>query len=167
MQRLRDDFLAGAVLSGDQNIGVGRSDAGDRFQHGLHGRRVGNEFGPALGAEQSILRLQAFGLLQSATQFDLGAKDRQQPLIVPGLLNEVARAAAHGLDGEFHIAPGGHHDHRNAAVERDDFGQQIEAFVAGSCVARVVQVDQERIVGVSVSTAPRRASAGERTVSTW
>ena len=79
-------------------------------------------------------------------QFDLGAQNRQQAFVFPGLLNEVARAAAHGFDGQPNIAPGGHYDDRNAAVEGNDFGEQVETFLAGGGVAGVVQVDQYGVV---------------------
>ena len=165
MQGLRDDFLAGAVLAGDQNVGVGGADAGDRLQHGLHGGRGGDEFRTALGPEQAVFRCQTFGLLQRAMQFDLRAQDGEQAFVLPGLLDEVARAAAHGFDRQFHVAPCGHDDDRNSAVEGDDFREQIEAFLSGGRVARVVQIDQHRVV----RTAERERlahQAGERAVST-
>ena len=84
--------------------------------------------------------------LQSAMQFDLRAQDRQQALILPWLLDEVARAAAHGFDGQSDVAPRGHHDHRDAAVEGDDLREQVKAFLARGGVTRVVQVDQDSIV---------------------
>ena len=48
MQRLRDDFFAGPVLSGDDHVGIGRSNAGNRLQNGLHCRRSCNHLGKAL-----------------------------------------------------------------------------------------------------------------------
>jgi hypothetical protein len=54
------------------------------------------------------------------------AEDGGKAGIVPGLLYEVARASAHGLDGQIHAAPGGHDDHGKAAVESLQAIQQIE-----------------------------------------
>ena len=63
-------------------------------------------------------------------QFDLRAQDGQQPLVLPRLLNEVARAPAHSLDRQPDIAPSGHHDHGDIAVERDDLRKQVQTFLA-------------------------------------
>ena len=66
-------------------------------------------------------------------------------VVVPGLLNEVAGAASHGLHGKIDIAPGGHHDHRRGVALRVQAGQQIEAFFAGGRVARVVEIGQDEV----------------------
>ena len=72
---------------------------------------------------------QVLSALQSAMQFDLGTQDGQQAFVLPRLLNEVARAAAHGLDRQSNVAPGRHHDHRDAAIEGHDLGEQIQPFL--------------------------------------
>ena len=38
VESLGDDFLAGPVLAGDEDVGVRRADACDEVQHGAHGR---------------------------------------------------------------------------------------------------------------------------------
>ena len=86
--------------------------------------------GAPFGAQQSGFRFQLLRALQSAMQFDLGAQDGQQAFVLPRLLNEVARAAAHGLDRQSHVAPGRHDDDRNAAVEGDDLREQVETFLS-------------------------------------
>ncbi len=146
VQSLRDDLFAGAMFAGDQYVGVRRTDAGDGLQHGLHGGRGGDEFGPAFGAQQSGFGFQLLGALQGAMQFDLGAQDCQQALVLPGLLDEVASAAAHGFDRKSNVAPGRHDDDWNVAVEGDDFRKQVETFLAGGGVARVIQVDEDGVV---------------------
>ena len=45
-------------------------------------------------------------------QFDLRAQDGQQALVLPRLLDEVARAAAHGFDRQSDVAPRRHDDDR-------------------------------------------------------
>jgi hypothetical protein len=41
VQQLGDDLLAGAVLAGDEHVGVGGADLRDQFEHRLHGGRAG------------------------------------------------------------------------------------------------------------------------------
>ena len=146
VQRLRDHFLAGTVLARDQDVGVRRPDACDGLQHRLHGRRGGDELRTAFSAVQASLRFQLLRTLQGAMQFDLGAQDGEQALVLPRLLDKVARAAAHGFDRQADIAPRGHDDDRHAAVERDDLRQQVEALLSRRCIAGVVQVDEDRVV---------------------
>ncbi len=79
-------------------------------------------------------------------QFDLRANDCQQAFILPRLLDEVARAAAHSFDRQPNVAPCRHNNHGQVAVVGDDLRKEVEAFLARRGVARVVQVDQDRIV---------------------
>ena len=81
-------------------------------------------------------------------QFDLRAQNGEQPFVLPGLLDEVSRSAAHGFHRKFDVAPGGHDDDRKIAVERNDFRKKIQAFLARRGVARVVEIDQQRIIGI-------------------
>jgi transcriptional regulator CtsR len=76
----------------------------------------------------------------------VNADEGEQPLVLPGLLDEVTRAALDAFDGQVDVAPRRHHDHRKPRIELLDAGQQIEAFPAGGGVARVIQVDQHHIV---------------------
>ncbi len=112
MQRLRHHFLARPVFAGDQHIRIGGSDARDRLEHRLHGRRGRDELGAALRAQQPVLRLQALRRLQRPMELDLGPQDhREQPLVLPWLLDEIPRPAAHRLDRQLDVAPRRHHDH--------------------------------------------------------
>ena len=63
-----------------------------------------------------------------------------------GFSMKSLRAAAHGLDRQAHRAPGRHHDDRQRVVGGADAAEQIEAFLAGCRVARVVQIDQDHVV---------------------
>ena len=101
--------------------------------------------GKPLGAQGAVLGLQPLSLAQRAAELDLRLEDGGEARVVPGLLNEVARAAAHGLDGEFHRTPGRHHDHRQSGVERLDAVEQFQAFLAGGGVARVIEVHQDGV----------------------
>ena len=146
MQQLGDDLLAGAVLAGDEHVGVGRPDLRDQFQHRLHGGRAGDKLRHAFGAQQAVFQFQLARAAQRLVQLGVNADQREQPLVLPGLLDEVARAALDAFDGQIDVAPGGHHDHRQPRVELLDARQQIEALLAGGGVARVVEVDEQHIV---------------------
>ena len=69
----------------------------------------------------------------------------EQAVVVPGLLHEVAGAAAHGFDGEIHIAPGCHDDDRHGIALVFEVGQEVHAFLAGRGVARVVEVGEDEV----------------------
>src|SRR5690606_2916352 len=70
---------------------------------------------------------------------------RQQPRIVPRLLDVVARAAPHRLDRTLDRAPRRHYHDRQRRVQLLEARQQLEAFAPRRGVARIVQVDQQRI----------------------
>jgi hypothetical protein len=146
MQGARDNFFSGAMLTGDENVGVGRADAGNGIENRLHERSGGNELGTSLGLQQAILGSQPFGALQGAAKVDLGADDGEQARILPGLLDEITGAAAHGLDREFNVRPRGHDNDGNGVVEADNFGKQVEPFLPRGRVSGVVQVDEQGIV---------------------
>ena len=85
-------------------------------------------------------------------QFHLRANDRNETLVFPRLLDKVASTPTHSLDRQFYVGPGGHHDHRDRGVERNDLRQEIEPFLAGSRVARIVQIDQHRVIRVAADS---------------
>ena len=145
VQRLRDQSLAGAVFAGDEDVGVRRADARDHVEHRAHGRRLRDQLRKALGAQRAVLRLQALALAQRAAEFDLRLENRREPRIVPRLLDEIARAAAHGFDGQFHAAPRGHDDHRQRGVEQFDAVEQFQPFLPAGGVAGVVEVHQDGV----------------------
>ena len=129
-----------------KHIGVGGANPRYGVEYRLHGGRRGNELGPAFGLEQAILRRQSFGLLQCTVKFDLCPQDREQALVLPGLRNEIPRTTAHRFHGECNVRPRRHHDNRSRTVEGNDLGEEVETLAAGSCVSRVIQVDEKSIV---------------------
>jgi len=82
----------------------------------------------------------------------VGVECREQPAVVPRLLDEITSATAHRLDRAVDAGPGGHHHDRGRRVERLEARQQVEAFGAGGGVPRVVHVDQQ---GVEVALVER------------
>ena len=131
------------------------------MQHGLHRRRFGDQLGHALAAEQRVLGLEQLPLAERLAQFDLGPDDGQQPRVVPRLLDEVARAAPHGLDGHFDAAPGGHDHDGKRRVDRLDAGEKIQAFFARRRVTRVIEID-ERDIEIASLDGREHAGRGRR-----
>src|SRR5439155_12411183 len=99
---------------------------------------------------------------QRPTELDLGAECREQPAVVPRLLDEVARAAAHRLDRAVDRGPCGHHHDRRRHLERLEPRQEIEPFRPGRGVPGVVHVDQEGVEITSVESGEDRAGRGRR-----
>ena len=150
MERLRDRAFAGAVFAADQDVRLGRTDARDQLQHWTHRRRFRNQHRVRVGLERSVFGFEPLLPPQGARQLDLGADDGQQPGVLPRLLDEIARAAAHRFDRDLDAAPRGHDHHRERRVVPAQLRQEIEALLAGRRVARVVQVHQHDVVLVAV-----------------
>ena len=78
-------------------------------------------------------------------QVDLRSHRDQQPLVVPRLLDIVARAAAHRLDGAGDAAPRRHDEDGQRGIDRADPLDEVQAFLPGGRVAGVVEVEDGQI----------------------
>src|ERR1700746_1591099 len=107
MQTLCDDFLASPMLSGDQNVGVGRSDACYQLEYRPHGCGSGDQSGARFRAKQAILRFEPGTRSKSLPKIDLSSQDAQKPGVFPWLLQKVACPTAHCFNRDFYAAPGG------------------------------------------------------------
>ena len=148
VQRLRDQTFAGAVFAGDQHVRVRRRDALNHFDHRSHRRRFRDQVRNV--AARSLFAASSFRPLRNAlAELDLRPHNREQPLVVPRFRNKIARAAFHRLDREIDRRPRRHHHDRQRAVERLDFRNDFETFLARSRVARVIQVHhQQRVIAL-------------------
>ena len=117
MQQAGDESLAGAVLARDKHVGVGGPDAGDDFQHRLHGRGLSDQARAVLAAQHPGLLLQALLRTQACSVGDLIAHDGEQTRVFPWLGDEVARAVVHGCNRQINRAPSGHHDDGQRGIE--------------------------------------------------
>ena len=63
-------------------------------------------------------------------------------------MDEVGGAAAHGFDGEFDVAPGGHDDDGGGDAGGAEVLEDVEALLAGGGVAGVIEVHEHEIEGV-------------------
>ena len=132
----------------------------DRLADLDDGRRLADEGGRRAALQPRVRLLQPLVAPHRAAQLDLRPHRRQQPLVVPGLLDVVARAAPHRLDRAGDAAPRGHDQHRQRRVERSDPLDQVEAL-PGPTSCRACSSDRARR-GRNPSPrgapAPRRAS---------
>ena len=106
---------------------------------------MGDQLRKALRAQSAVFFLQPLPFAQRAAKLDLRFKDGGETRVVPRLLNEIAGAAAHRFHRQLHRSPGRHHDHRQRCIQIQNSLQQLKPFLAGGCVACVVQVHQDRV----------------------
>ena len=133
--------------------------ARNHLQHGLHGRRFGDERWHAFGAQQPVLGLQTQAAADGVAQIDLCLDDAEQAFVFPGLLDKIARPAAHGFHSQADGAPGGHYDDRQNGIDGLNPREQVQAFLAGSGIARVIQIHQ---YDIEVARLERGDDAGRR-----
>ncbi len=159
VERPRDEALARAVLARDEDVRVGRPDAGDHLQHRLHGGRIGDDVRLSFAAQHQVLGLEALSAAQRPAQLGLRPHNRQEPRVVPGLLHEIAGAPPHRFDRDLDAAPGGHHDDGQGRIDVADGVQEVEPFLARRRVPRIVEVHQQDVVFLVID---RRQNAGWR-----
>ena len=126
MDLARDEFLAGAVLAEDQDIGIGGCRPRDERQHALHRRRIAEQ-GRTPRWRRSLARLPARGRgCARSMQPRRIARDGDEPVVVPGFEHEIGRAALHGLDGDLYAAVRGDHHDRKIGVARKEAAEPVE-----------------------------------------
>ena len=112
--------------------------------------------------KQPVLTLEPPGTPERPAELDLCPKGDQQSGVVPRLLDEVASAPAHRLDGLVHAAPGGHDHCGQRGVERLQLGDELQAFAAGGGVAGVVEIEQDGVEVVRLDGGQDRGRRGDR-----
>ena len=135
MQGPGHQFLAGAVLAGDQHRGVGGGDQGQFFAQAADGVALADDLlDPGALLPESPVLFGKPGQLQPIAH-------RQQDLVgVGGLFNEVIGPQAGGLDGVFHRTVGGDHDHRQQRLPPLEFAEHLQTIEA-----RQVDVQQHQV----------------------
>ena len=138
MDGLGDHLLARTALALNQNGRPARSNLCDQVENLQHDLAFAHNVREVVALLQGALELQNlfFGAMAGHCGADIG----QQLFVVPGLLNEVLRAGADGLDNVVHRAIRGDHDDRQLGVAFLDLRKQLEAAFAGQ-----VQVEQQQI----------------------
>ena len=125
VQRMRDQFLAGAGLAGDQHRQRRLRQAADRAEQRAHRRRVADQ----LGRGRGIAVLCGLGGFFRIRQ---GARGQRHGIVqVERLGQEFMRAAAERTGGAGDVGVRRHHDHRQLRVRGLQLVQQHQAVVAG------------------------------------
>ena len=155
VQPLRDELLARAVLARDQHVRVRRANTLHELENRLHLRRLGDHLRQMVAAQQLVLRLQPLCPPQRSAELDLRRENRDEARVVPRLFDVVARTAPHRFDRVVDRAPGRHDDHRHVRLERLQRQQDVEPFFSRRRVARVVHVQQHRVVVASLERGER------------
>ena len=71
---------------------------------------------------------------------------RNEPLVLPWLLDEVACPALDAFHREIDVPPGRHHDNRQARIDLLETREEVKALLPGGGVPRVVQVNEKDVV---------------------
>ena len=93
----------------------------------------------------ALLRGESRGLAALASRGDLLAQYAQQLRIRPRLFDKVNAATLQSFDGNADRGPAGHNHDGRSTVNFFKVREQVEPFPAGSRVARVVQVHQQKV----------------------
>src|ERR1017187_2378380 len=138
VQRLGDQLLARSTLPLNEN----RRPAGRHLRHQVeqpqHRLALAHNVFEVVALLQRALQLHHFFF--GAVPSYGGANVRQQLLVVPGLLDEVLRARANGIDYVRNRAERRNHDHRQVRLHVQNARQQIDA-----ALARKRQVEQQQV----------------------
>jgi hypothetical protein len=149
----RDELLAGAVLAEDQDIGLGRPGPVDQRIDPAHRgggaeqrrlaarRRRGDRHRPLALRRHRLARI---------AQRRGGADGGEQPLVRPGLGDEVGGAALHRLHGDVDAAMGGDHHHHRLRVALEDLAEPLEAFGGIGGAAAEIGVEQDDIGAIAL-----------------
>ena len=92
-------------------------------------------------------------------ELHLRRQRRQQPVVVPRLLNVVARASSHRFDGTVNAPPAGHDNDGQVRILASDVPQQVQPLAPRRGVAGVVEVHQH---AVEVTGSDRRNNGFRR-----
>ena len=155
MNRLRDQFLAGAALALDQDRGTARRDLRDEVEEAKHWLALADDIFKVVALLQRALELNDF--LFGAMPGNCGANVGEQLLVVPGLLDEILRAGADGVDDIAHGAERRNHDHRKFGLHLDDARQQVDTALAREGPDRVAADRTHCGVSSSMPGAPSAA----------
>ena len=129
MERLGDEFLAGAAFALDEDGGAAGRDLGDQVEDAQHRLALADDVVEVVALLEGALELDIFFL--GAVAGDGGANVGEELFVVPGLLDEVLRAGADGVDDVVDRAVGGDHDDGQVGVALADLARISMPFRPG------------------------------------
>lgn len=127
MHGLRDEFLAGAALAGDEDGKVGGGDVLDGAENAAHRVGAGDDALEALVLDQVGVTL---GFVAEEDGLGGAVDEVAEDLEVEGLFDEVVRAVFEGGAGGGHVAVGRDHDGLGLGLEEPGLAEDDEAGVA-------------------------------------
>src|SRR6266567_6250558 len=138
MNRLGDEFFSGTALALDQDRGAAGRDLRNQIEYTQHDFAFAHDVGEVVALLERALELQIlfFGAMPRDGRADVG----HELLVVPGLLDEVLRAGADGLDDVVHRPVGGDHDNRQLLLALLYLRQQFQAALPGKS-----QVEEDEV----------------------
>ncbi len=154
VERLRDQFLAGAAFALDQDRGAARRDLPDAVVDLDHGRRVADEIFQSELLVELLAQLPVLGL--DLARMERTHEDRLQLLEVERLGDVIVRAALHRLHGDLLGAVGGHENRHGRTRNRLRLAQHVEPFRA----AHQPQVGQQHVDRLRLEHVHRRGNVG-------
>ena len=126
---LGNDLLARAALALNQNRRPAGRDLRHEVEDAQHALALAHDVREVVALLEGALELKVFFL--GAVAGDGRANVGKQFLVVPGLLDEVFRAGADGLDHVVHGAVGRDHDDGQIGLALLELRQQLDAALAG------------------------------------
>ena len=109
-----DQIFSDAAFAAEQHGGIGRRDALDQRQHGLHFVALRHDVVVGVAAAQRLAQRAIF--FAQAVRIEFLANHQHEFGERKRLGHEVARANLHRFDGRFDGAVGRHHDHGQRGV---------------------------------------------------
>ena len=127
VDRMGDEFLAGAAFSLHQHGGAGGSDLRDGLEDALHRDGLPEDTVEGITIFDLTFQRGVFQLQLAAAEstFD----EEIQRFKVQGLGDKVPRPPLHGLHGGIHAAVGGHHDDDRSMRHGDGGFDQFHAVI--------------------------------------
>ena len=167
VQPARHQLLAGAVLAGDEHVGVGRADPLHQLEHRAHRRRRGDHLGRALAlaAAGSPARAAGRRAARGPARPACAASPAAARCPTASRCSRARRGASPRPRPRRCPTPS---SRRPAAWRRGAWIalEQIEALAAGRGVARVVQVEQHGVEVARPRARAQRAAGRDVAVST-
>ena len=141
VEGLGDEFLAGAAFALDEDGGAGGRDLGDEVEDAQHDVAFADDVGEVVALAEGALELDVFffGAIAGNGGADIG----EELFVVPGLLDEVLRAAADGVDDVIDGAEGGDHDDGQSEFALAEGGENFDSVAAGQG-----EVEQDEVEGL-------------------
>ena len=142
MEGLGDQLLSGTAFALEEDCRAAGSDLRDEVEEAQHGFAFADDVLEVVALLEGALELD--DLFFGAVTSDSSADVSEELFIVPGLLDEIFRTCADGVDDIADRAVGGDHDDGEIGLHLDDAGKQVDSTFAGER-----EIEQEKIVFVT------------------